>query len=195
MTYEDIGTVELPLKAIVPRPQRAGEQDEAGDELKPVPPSLRTMLEEVKIPANPSRAEAEQIFARIAELASTRSEDDVRRHETLLLKKLAALGADNVEVLLTAATQALRRVPLSESSPRSQREWVIEEGSWQPGTAFWRRVLIAACDLARPGDEAVFLRYHAPTVNLLRAIEPRGWSADALPAMCAAALGARSTGT
>ena len=188
VTYEDIGTIELPLKAIVPRPQRAGEQDDGSDELKPLPPSLSTMLDAVKIPANPSRAEAEQIFARIAELGTARSEDDVRHHETRLLQKLAALGADNVEVLLAAATVALRRVPHSESSPRSQREWVIEEESWQPGTAFWRRVLIAACDLARPGDEAVFLRYHAPTVNLLRAIEPHGWSTAALPAMCAAAV-------
>ena len=188
VTYEDIGTVELPLKAIVPRPQRAGEQDDGSDELKPQLPSLGIMLEAVKIPANPNRAEAEQIFARIAELGTARGEDEVRRHEDLLWKKLAALGADNAEVLLAAATEALRRVPRSESSPRSQREWVIEEGSWQRSTAFWRRVLVAACDLARPGDEALFLRYHTPTVNLLRAIKPHGWSADALPAMCAAAM-------
>ncbi len=188
MTYEDIGTVELPLKAIVPRPLRAGEQEDGSDELKPAPTSLGTLLEAVKIPAHPSRAEAEQIFSRLAELSAGRSDDEVRQHEDLLWKKLAALGADNAEVLLAAATGALRRGPHSESSPRDQREWVVMEGSWQPSTVFWRRVLTAACDLARPGDEALFLRYHAPTVSLLRAIKPHGWSAAALPAMCAAAM-------
>ena len=188
VTYENLGMIELPFKTVVPRPQRAGQSDDGGDELKPAPPALSTMLDEVKIPAHPSRAEAEQIFARIAELGTARGEDEVRRHEDLLWKKLAALGADNAEVLLAAATEALRRVPRSESSPSNQREWVIEEGDWQRSTAFWRRVLIAACDLARPGDEALFLRYHSPTVSLLRAIKPRGWSAAALPAMCAAAM-------
>lgn len=33
----------------------------------------------------------------------------------------------------------------------------------------------------------MILRFHSPTVNLLRAIEPHDWEADALPAMCAAA--------
>lgn len=197
VAYEDLGSVEISLKAVVPRPTLAGDEEDAEDKLKPPPLSLGLTLAEVNIPANPSRADAEQIFARIAELAKPHSEDSVRRHENLLLKKLAALGPDHLEVLLTGARAALQRGPIREfdpryfdnPDPRNRQDWLIKEESWNRSNAFWRRVLIVACDLARPGDKEVIFRFHSPTVNLLRAIEPHGWGGDALPAMCAIAAG------
>ena len=196
-TYEDLGSVEIPLKAVVPRPSLASDEEDAEDKLKPPPPSLGLTLAEVNIPANPSRAEAEQIFARIADLAKPHRDDSIRRHENLLLKKLAALGPDHLEVLLAAARDALQRGPVREfdpryfdhPDPRNRQEWLLKEENWNRSNAFWRRVIIVACDIARPGDKEVILRFHSPTVNLLRAIEPHGWENDALPAMCAVAAG------
>ena len=195
VAYDDLGTIEVPFKAVVPRPSLAGDDEDAEDKLKPPPPSLGLTLAEVNIPANPSRAEAEQIFARIAELAKPHGDDSIRRHENLLLKKLAALGPDHLEVLLAAARDALQRGSVrgfdprnfDDPVPRNRQEWLIKEASWNRSNAFWRHVIIVACDIARHGDKETILRFHSPTVNLLRAIEPHGWESDALPAMCAIA--------
>ena len=185
--YDDIGTVEIPLKAVAPRPQIAREETES-DEIKPPQPSLGITLGEIVVPKNPSRADAQKIFARIVELAAPRDVDSIRRHEQVLLRKLTALGADNLEVLLGAATEALPPPRESENPPRQRSEWLLD---WPDAPAFWRRVIIAACDLARPADKATILRFHSPTVDLLRAIEPNGWEADALPGMWRMAATAR----
>ena len=180
-TYDDLGTVELPLKAVVARPQLAREED---DELKPPAPSLGTQLAEVTVPPNPSRADAQKILARLAEMARQHNEDSVRWHESALMFKLAALGPENIDVLLAAVAEATPRERRDDYSPRSRDDWRVNAG--EP-SIFWRRVLRVACDLARPTDQAVILRFHSPRVNLLRAIEPHGWEDAALPAMCAAA--------
>lgn len=146
-TYEDLGSVEIPLKAVVPRPPLAGDEEDGDDKLKPPPPSLGISLATVDVPANPSRADGERIFSRIVELAKPHNEDSVRRHENLLLKKLAALGPENLDVLLAAATDALRRENRHDDDARHRQNWLIEESGAVRPAAFWRRVVIVACDM------------------------------------------------
>lgn len=187
VTYDDLGTIELPLKAVAPRPQ-LGREEEDRDELDPSRPSLAAALSEVIVPANPSRAEAQSIFARIAELAGSCTDDTIRRHEQVLLRKLAGLGAENLVVLLDAVAEVLRAPPADGNSPRHRSDWMLP---WNDSPPFWRRVIIAACDMTRSADKAIVLRFHSPTVDLLRCIEPHGWEADALPGMCRIAANER----
>ena len=182
VTYEDLGAIELPLKAVVPRPAIAREEER--DDLPEPGPSLGKLLTELVVPPNPTREDARRILAQIADLAARRTEDSIRGHENALLQKIAALGPDNIDVLLTAVAEAAPAPPRFENPPRQRSVWLR---SWPDPNPFWQRVRHVACDLARPADKALFLRHHAPRVDLLRAIEPYGWEDDALPAMCAMA--------
>jgi regulation of enolase protein 1 (concanavalin A-like superfamily) len=183
IAYDEVGTIEVPFKAIVPLPPVAKE-DREPDELKPPAPSLASQLSKVVVPDNPSLAEASKILEQLLEITRGRSEDSVARGEADLYPKLAILARDHLELLLSMATAAVQPRQRYQTQPRIREEWLVR--SVEPG-AFWRRVLIVACDSARPDHKALFLRYHSPQIDLLRAIEPHGWMADAFPAMCAMA--------
>ena len=178
VAYDDLGTIELPLKAVVPRPVLARDES---DELQPALPSLGVLLSEIAVPENPNAAAARKAFAQIVEATRNRQDDSIRRHENALLRKLASLGADHLEVLLSAAAEALPAPRGYENPANLRTEWVLP---WNDPPLFWRHVIIVACDLARPADKATILRFHSPALDLLRAIEPNGWEADALPGMC-----------
>jgi regulation of enolase protein 1 (concanavalin A-like superfamily) len=187
IAYDDAGTIEIPFKAIVSPPPVAHE-DSDSDELKPPVPPLADQLAKIVVSENPSPAEASKILEQLAEITRGRSEDSVRQRENDLYGKLAILSRSNVEVLLSAATAAFPVRESRETLPRFRNEWLRRSPEPDP---FWRRVVIVACDFARPEQKAVFLRYHSPRVDLLRAIEPNQWIADALPIMCATAASER----
>jgi hypothetical protein len=187
IAYDDAGTIEIPFKAIVSPPPVAHE-DSDSDELKPPVPPLADQLAKIVVSENPSPAEASKILEQLAEITRGRSEDSVRQRENDLYGKLAILSRSNVEVLLSAATAAFPAPEYHEIQPRFRKEWLLRSPEPDP---FWRRVLIVACDFARPEQKTVFLRYHSPRVDLLRAIEPHQWTADALPMMCATAASER----
>jgi regulation of enolase protein 1 (concanavalin A-like superfamily) len=186
VAYDELGTVVLPVKWHLAKPPT---QQDNGEEGKPALPELGLTLAQIAVPPHPGRAEAQHVFERLAGIASGHAEEALRKHENELMRKLAALGPENLEVLLAAAVESVHPNDWGDGVPaRYGGEWLIP---WREPDAFWRRVLQVACDLARPEDKALVLRYHSPDLDLLRAIEPQGWEVDALPAMCATALRTR----
>jgi regulation of enolase protein 1 (concanavalin A-like superfamily) len=179
--YSDVGTVELPLDSVVRKP--VYQQNEDNDQLSAPRPSLAAELEEVKVPAKPSRDEANKAIAKIIEIAERQNEKSIRDHEGPLLDKLSAVGAGNLEALLSAtATFNLEPKEFGGNRPRNRLQYQFMTSGPDRGV-FWRRVLKAACDLARPEDKGLILRYHSPRVDLLPVIVANGWEAEALPAM------------
>jgi|GEM_PF-3675111 len=197
--YEPAGIIEIPFKTVMARP--APPEDEPDETTLPAPKSakpLEAALAEIRLPAHPTHEEARAAFAKI--LAAARSvlgtherneekirsnEEELRRHEDALLQKLASLGPENIDVLLAAATDELRRADNRRTAE------AVRYGGWRFHEAkvsyFWGCVLRVAGDLARPEDKAVFLKYHSPLVDLLSTLETMGWRDEALPAMRATA--------
>lgn len=192
IAYDEVGTIEVPFKAVVPPPPVARE-DSDPNELKPPVPPLSELLGKIDVPKNPEPGAAAKLMQQIAEVSSTRSENSMVQNEPTLYAKLGTLARSDMEALLSAATAAHPAREYGESQPRFRNEWLLKEPP--SPNAFWRRVLNVACDTARPEDKALFLQYHSPRVDLLRAIEPNGWLPEALPTMCSIAAGERVPAT
>ena len=190
--YELLGQIDIPFSVNVKRPQSLPVFREEGefDPLGELPPSLEAQLAAIQLPENPSAEDTRRTMVALTELCV--NQGDLSKRDSLLVPLLGRMAAAHPEILFEetkSAADRLRQPMDSDDRIPQYDSGFYDSGSslWQLPSGglngYWQRVVNALIQTSKPEDKELFLRYHSPQIDLLKAIQRHGWEQDALPLM------------